>query len=101
VLKKLSPDIAKKLDPIANQLGSGVGHADDAYTMAAKLLANAVQELAAQDAQTKLKESPIDVNAPTGQSETRKGGEVAGDLRPSPILGEKNFSGWRRVWSRR
>ncbi len=64
VLKTLPPDVAKKLDPIVSQLGSGVGGSEDGYTMAAKLLAGAVTELAAQQNPSKLNDNPIDVNAP-------------------------------------
>ncbi len=64
MLNKLSPETAKQLAPIIQQIGSGVGGSEDVYAMTAKLMANAATELAAQENQSKLKESPIDVNAP-------------------------------------
>ena len=60
----LSPELVEKYDSVINPIASGVGNSEDAVTLGLKLLASGAAELAAEERKSKLKESPIDVNAP-------------------------------------
>lgn len=62
--KVLGPELAKQYETLINPIASGVGGSEDKYTLGLRLLAEGMTELAARENQSKLKENPIDVNAP-------------------------------------